>query len=102
MAANSEVRLTTNDGHAAPSWRRRLWRYGPLGLWLAFIFFASTGALSAANTSRIIEPPCQRTVSMAMAKSKGPAKAVMAVAAEIVTIVGEMAGSGMWRPGASE
>ena len=54
------------------------------------------------QASRIIEPPCQRTVSMAMAKSKGPAKAVMAVAAEIVTIVGEMAGSGMWRPGASE
>src|SRR5438067_12312857 len=56
MAANSEVGLTTSGGQAAPSWRTRLWRYGPLLLWLAFIFFASTGALSAVNTSRIIEP----------------------------------------------
>ena len=53
-------------------------------------------------TSTTSPPHIQRTVSMAMAKSKGPAKAVMAVAAEIVTIVGEMAGSGMWRPGAAE
>ena len=36
--------------------RRRLWRYGPLLLWMAFIFFASTGAFSAANTSRILRP----------------------------------------------
>jgi VanZ family protein len=41
---------------AAPSGRNRLWRYGPLVVWLAFIFFASTGELSAANTSRIIGP----------------------------------------------
>lgn len=51
------------------------------------------------QASRIVNPPCQRTVSMAMAKSKGPARAVMAVAAEIVTIVGEMAGHGMWHQG---
>jgi VanZ family protein len=31
-------------------------RYGPLILWLAFIFFASTGEFSAENTSRIIRP----------------------------------------------
>lgn len=34
----------------------RLWRYGPLLLWMAFIFFASTAQLSASNTSRIIRP----------------------------------------------
>jgi VanZ family protein len=39
---------------------RKMWsrirRYGPLLLWLAFIFFASTGEFSADNTSRIIRP----------------------------------------------
>lgn len=34
----------------------RVWRYGPLLLWMAFIFFASTAQLSASNTSRIIRP----------------------------------------------
>jgi VanZ family protein len=34
----------------------RLWRYGPLLVWMAFIFFASTAQLSASNTSRIIGP----------------------------------------------
>ena len=33
-----------------------LWRYGPLVLWMAFIFFASTGAFAGENTSRIIRP----------------------------------------------
>lgn len=41
---------------ASSSWRRRLWRYAPLAGWVAFIFFASTGAMSASNTSRIIAP----------------------------------------------
>jgi LysR family nitrogen assimilation transcriptional regulator len=54
------------------------------------------GQLQAA---RIVNPPFQRTVAMAMAKSKGPAKAVAAVAAQIVQIVDEMARRGMWRPG---
>ena len=31
-------------------------RYGPVLVWLAVIFFASTGSLSASNTSRIIRP----------------------------------------------
>lgn len=31
-------------------------RFGPVVLWLAVIFFASTGSLSASNTSRIIRP----------------------------------------------
>lgn len=34
----------------------RVWRYGPLFLWMGFIFFASTGEFSAGNTSRIIGP----------------------------------------------
>ncbi|HKC66103.1 MAG TPA: VanZ family protein [Pyrinomonadaceae bacterium] len=38
------------------SLRRRMWRYLPLLLWMVFIFFASTGAFSAANTSRILRP----------------------------------------------
>jgi VanZ family protein len=46
----------TDDNNNASSWRNRLWRYGPLVAWLGFIFFASTGALSAPNTSRIIGP----------------------------------------------
>jgi VanZ family protein len=33
-----------------------LWRYGPLVLWLGFIFLASTGMMAASNTSRIIRP----------------------------------------------
>lgn len=37
-------------------WRRRLGRYGPLLVWMAFITFASTGEFSAANTSRILRP----------------------------------------------
>lgn len=39
-----------------PAWRSRLWRYGPLIFWMGFIFFASTGQLSASNTSRFIRP----------------------------------------------
>ena len=36
--------------------RRRIRRYGPLVVWMGFIFFASTGEFSASNTSRIIGP----------------------------------------------
>jgi VanZ family protein len=36
--------------------RRRVWRYGPLILWILFISFASTSEFSAANTSQIIRP----------------------------------------------
>jgi VanZ family protein len=34
----------------------RLWRYGPLLVWMGFIFWASTAQLSASNTSRFIKP----------------------------------------------
>ena len=33
-----------------------VWRYGPLVAWMVFMFFASTGALSGANTSRFVRP----------------------------------------------
>jgi VanZ family protein len=39
--------------HARPSW---LHRWLPVGLWMLVIFVASTGALSADNTSRVIGP----------------------------------------------
>jgi len=38
------------------SWRRRLWRYGPLVAWACFVLFASSSSFSASNTSRIIRP----------------------------------------------
>lgn len=38
------------------SWRRRLWRYGPLVAWTCFVLFASSASFSASNTSRIIRP----------------------------------------------
>jgi len=34
----------------------RIWRYGPLLIWMAFIFAFSTSGLSANNTSRIVRP----------------------------------------------
>jgi len=36
--------------------RGRLWRYGPLLLWILFITFASTAEFSAANTSTFLRP----------------------------------------------
>ena len=38
------------------AWRKRLWRYAPLVVWMLLIFIASTGELSASNTSRILRP----------------------------------------------
>ena len=56
------------------------------------------GRLQAA---RIVEPPFQRIVVMTLAKSKGPSRAVSAVASRIVDIVDDMARKGMWRSGAA-
>jgi VanZ family protein len=53
MIAQSEKAATVSGERG---WRGRLWRYGPLLLWMTFIWFASTGEFSAANTSRIIGP----------------------------------------------
>lgn len=52
---DSKTRETENAGTHA-SLRNRLWRYGPLVLWIAVIFIASGAELSAANTSRIVRP----------------------------------------------
>lgn len=43
-------------GVGASSWRARAWRYGPALLWVGVIFYASTGNLSASNTSRVVGP----------------------------------------------
>jgi len=37
-------------------WRERVWRYGPLVVWLCLVLYASTGTFSASNTSRILRP----------------------------------------------
>ena len=37
-------------------WRGRVWRYGPVALWVGVVLFASTGTFSASNTSRILRP----------------------------------------------
>jgi len=58
VVIQSETHARAGDGREAGSsaWRGRLWRYAPLAGWIGFIFFASTGAMSASNTSRIIAP----------------------------------------------
>lgn len=38
------------------SLRQRFWRYGPLLLWMGFIWFASTREFSADNTSKVLRP----------------------------------------------
>lgn len=47
---------TRPDNLSHHTLRGRLWRYGPLALWIGLIFFASTGNLSASNTSRFMRP----------------------------------------------
>jgi MYXO-CTERM domain-containing protein len=46
----------TGGARGAGSWRGRARRYVPLLAWTCFILYASTGAMSAANTSLVIEP----------------------------------------------
>ena len=49
--------MAAADGRFQTHARRgRLWRYGPLLAWAAFVLFASTGEFSASNTSRIVRP----------------------------------------------
>jgi len=75
--------------------RERLYTVLPLhAVWTEI----GEGQLQAA---RIVSPSLQRTVSMAMARTKGPVKAVSAVEAQILQIVDDMARSGMWRPGST-
>ena len=48
--------LSVAEEGANSSPRQRLWRYGPLLLWIAFISLASTSEFSASNTSQLIRP----------------------------------------------
>lgn len=44
------------DARGGSGPRGRLWRYGPVALWVGVIFFASTGTMAASNTSRVVRP----------------------------------------------
>jgi VanZ family protein len=56
--ARSRARVAGADARARQrTWRAsRLWRYGPVPAWAAFVLFASSANFSASNTSRIIRP----------------------------------------------
>jgi len=54
------------------------------------------------QAARIVSPSMQQTISMALARSKGPSRAVMAVTARITDLVNEMAKKGMWHPSLTE
>jgi len=54
------------------------------------------------QASRIVSPSMQQTISMALARSKGPSRAVVAVTARIKELVNEMAKQGMWHQGLAE
>ncbi|MGE0312869.1 MAG: LysR family transcriptional regulator [Lautropia sp.] len=49
------------------------------------------------EASRLVSPTLQRTISMALARHKGPSRAVAAVVAQIVEIVEDLAANGLWR-----
>lgn len=54
----SRARVAGTDARfQTRTWRAgRLWRYGPVLAWAAFVLFASSANFSASNTSRIIRP----------------------------------------------
>jgi hypothetical protein len=52
------------------------------------------GVLQAA---RLVDPPMQRIISMALSRSKGPARAVSAVAGEIDHAFRSLAAEGLWQ-----
>lgn len=54
------------------------------------------------QAARLVNPPLQRTVAMALSRSKSRGKAVKVLAREIVNTANEMARQGMWRPVAPE
>lgn len=56
--ARSRARVAGVDARfQTRAWRAsRLWRYGPMLAWAAFVLFASSSNFSASNTSRIIRP----------------------------------------------
>ncbi|WCM94734.1 LysR substrate-binding domain-containing protein [Acidovorax sp. NCPPB 2350] len=51
------------------------------------------------QAARIVSPSMRQTLSMVLARSKGPSRAVTAVTARIADLVDEMAKKGMWHPG---
>ena len=54
----------------------------------------AAGNLQAA---RIVEPSMQRTIAMATARTKSPARAVKAATTEIHTLFHEFAQAGLWK-----
>ena len=54
MAGNNSVSSSPNRTRSSTS--NRLWRYGPLVVWMVLIFAGSTGALSASTSGRILRP----------------------------------------------
>lgn len=48
------------------------------------------------QVSRIVDPPIQRAIAMAMARTKAPGKAVQLVGSAIVGLVEDMARHGLW------
>ena len=52
------IRRSDDEGPLAnwQSRQSRLWRYAPLILWMAVIFFASTSEFSTSNTALLIQP----------------------------------------------
>ena len=50
------ILMADQSGQSRQFLRTRIGRYAPLLVWMAVIFFASTGAFSGDNTSRLIRP----------------------------------------------
>ncbi|MGI8919326.1 MAG: VanZ family protein [Pyrinomonadaceae bacterium] len=48
--------MADQSGQSRQPLRIRIWRYAPVLFWMAVIFFASTGAFSGDNTSRLLRP----------------------------------------------
>jgi VanZ family protein len=55
-AADGTTTARAAGGARGADWRGRAWRYAPLLAWTCFILYASTGAMSASNTSLIVGP----------------------------------------------
>jgi len=53
MTAN---RFSDLKNSASPSLRDRVWRYGPLVVWMLIIFAGSTNVLSASHSGMILRP----------------------------------------------
>ncbi len=71
------------------------------GLYTVLPVHAVWSEVQAAHlqAARIVDPPIQRTVAMVFARTKGPSRAITVVSQHIVSVVDEMARSGMWRSG---